>query len=130
MSQTPEKLRVDKWLWAARFYKTRSLAQAAVESGKVFINDERVKPAKELRCGDALRIRIGVYEWRIRVKGISQNRGAVPEAALLYEEIAESRTAREEAILLRKANVNPSQGIKGRPTKRDRRLIHRFTDVD
>ena len=89
-------MRIDKWLWAARFFKTRGLAQTAVAGGKVKANGERVKPAKLLRAGDALIVRNGPFEWDITVLALSERRGPAAEAAKLYRESADSRKAREE----------------------------------
>lgn len=116
-------MRIDKWLWCARFFKTRSLAAQAVEGGKVQWQDERCKPAREIRVGDKLRIRVGETEWEIVVCGLSDKRGSAPIAQTLYEETAESRNKREEQTALRKLNKEPALEIKGRPTKRDRRVL-------
>ena len=129
MSDEPaQRLRMDKWLWAARFYKTRALAAAAVEGGKAQVNGERVKPAKLLRAGDALIVRNGPFEWDITVLALSERRGPAAEAAKLYRESGESRKAREEKAALIKAErqSNPVF-VKGRPTKKARRQIIRFT---
>ncbi|HEV8645087.1 MAG TPA: S4 domain-containing protein [Burkholderiales bacterium] len=122
------RLRVDKWLWAARFYKTRALAAAAVEGGKAQVNGERVKPAKLLKAGDALVVRNGPFEWDITVLALSERRGPAAEAAKLYREAEESRKTREEKAALIKAEraSNPVY-LKGRPTKKARRQIIRFT---
>jgi len=129
-SEVP-RVRVDKWLWAARFYKTRALAAAAVEGGKAQVNGERVKPAKLLRAGDALIVRNGPFEWDITVLELSERRGPAAEAAKLYRESEESRKAREEKAALIKAErqSNPVF-VKGRPTKKARRQIIRFTRSD
>lgn len=122
-----DKLRVDKWLWAARFYKTRSLATAAVEGGHVHLNGQRVKPAKDVKPGDTLDITIAEMRWSVMVKALSERRGPAPQAQALYEETAESRTRREAQIeerrAKREAGLHP---LPGRPTKRDRRQIERF----
>jgi len=126
-----ERLRIDKWLWAARFYKTRALAAAAVEGGKTQVNGERVKPAKLLKAGDALIVRNGPFAWDITVLALSERRGPAAEAARLYRESEESRKAREEKAALIKAerHSNPAH-LKGRPTKRQRRQIIRFQRAD
>ncbi len=126
MSEPPDKLRIDKWLWAARFVKTRSLAADAVEGGRVQVEGERVKPAKLVRVGDSLTIRLGPYTWNVTVSGLSERRGPAPEAQKLYSESAESRLAREAmAEQVRAArSVNPLH--KGRPTKKARRDIDRL----
>jgi ribosome-associated heat shock protein Hsp15 len=123
-----ELVRLDKWLWAARFYKTRSLASQAVGGGKVQVNGDRVKPAKELRMGDELSIRIGALLWIVVVRALSEQRRGAPEAQKLYEEKEESKARRLEALALRKAQVDPFRDQRGRPTKKDRRLIRRFTE--
>ena len=120
-------MRVDKWLWAARFYKTRSLASGAVESGKAELNGNPVKPAKEVRVGDTLTIRIGDAVWQISVLGLSDKRGPAAAAALLYEEDAASRERRLALALERKVNRHPAADMKGRPTKKQRRELQRFT---
>ena len=126
MTEAESRVRIDKWLWASRFYKTRSLAADAVDGGKVQINGERVKPAKLLKPGDALSIRNGPYAWDITVLMLSERRGSAAEAAKLYSESGESRKAREEKIAMIKSErqSNPFPG--GRPTKRARRQIIKF----
>lgn len=116
-------MRIDKWLWAARFFKTRSLAAQAVDSGKVHWNGERCKPAREIRVDDALRVRAGETEWEIRVRALSDKRGPASVAQTLYEETAEGRMRREQQAALRKLSREPAREIKGRPTKRDRRRL-------
>lgn len=124
---TPDgKVRIDKWLWAARFFKTRSLATQAVDGGKVHCNGERVKPARAVQLGDELRIRQGSYELIITVRALSERRGPASEAALLYEESAASVAARE--VLREQLRAEPVYEAKGRPTKKDRRHITRFTE--
>ena len=126
-NNAPGRLRIDKWLWAARFYKTRSLSVQAVEAGKVRLNGERVKPGKEVKPGDFLEVRAGELKWVIEVRAVSPRRGPATEAALLYAEAGESRERRERLIAMRRAGPHPGQGRQDRPTKRDRRLIRRFT---
>lgn len=121
-------VRVDKWLWAARFFKTRSAAQQAVEGGKIRLNGERVKPAKELRAGDELQIHIGNAEWTIRVQQMSDKRGPATVARTLYTEDETSRAKREEQAALRKLAADPAQERHGRPTKRERRELERWRD--
>ena len=121
-------MRLDKWLWAARFFKTRSLAQQAVEGGKVKLNGERTKPAKELRMGDELRVHVGTYEWVVRVAQLSDKRGPAAVARTLYEEDEESRVRRTEQIALRRVAADPGSDRRGRPTKRDRRQLERWRD--
>ena len=122
-----EHLRIDKWLWAARFFKTRSLAAKAVDGGKVHLNGESAKPSRILKAGDELAIRAGELEWVVEVKALSRQRGPAAQAALLYAEREDSRERRLVAMALRKGQPHPAAGVKGRPTKKDRRLIHRFT---
>jgi ribosome-associated heat shock protein Hsp15 len=123
-----DKIRLDKWLWAARFFKTRSLAAQAVAGGKVKLNGERVKGAKAVRIDDELVVRIGPYAYMVTVRALSQRRGPAVEAALLYLESESSRVAREElaARLCAERSAHPLH--KGRPTKKARRHIIRFTD--
>lgn len=121
-----EPLRIDKWLWAARFFKTRGLAAKAVDGGRVRVNGEGAKPSRILKPGDELAIRVGEFEWVVEVKALSRQRGPSAQAALLYAEREDSRARREAAMALRKVQPHPAAGVKGRPTKKDRRLIHRF----
>ena len=122
-----EPQRIDKWLWAARFFKTRSLAAKAVDGGRVRVNGEGAKPSRGLKVGDELAIRAGELEWVVEVKALSRQRGPAAHAALLYAEREDSRERRLAAIALRKTQPHPAAGVKGRPSKKDRRLIHRFT---
>ncbi len=126
MSDDNLKMRIDKWLWAARFFKTRSLAADAVESGKVMIDEVRVKPAKAIGAGDMLQIRVGKFSYEVEVLGLSNKRGGAPEAQKLYRETEVSRTRREE--LAAQLRAQPQPAFKGRPTKRDRRDIERFEE--
>lgn len=121
-------VRIDKWLWAARFFKTRSAAQQAVEGGKVKLQGERVKPSKDVRIGDELAIQIGAYEWTVRVEGLSDKRGSAPVARTLYSENEASRLKREEQSALRKFAAEPAQERHGRPTKRERRQLERWRE--
>ena len=125
--RAPGRLRIDKWLWAARFYKTRSLAARAVEGGKVKLNGGRVKPGKEVKAGDEIELRSGELRWLVEVRGVALKRGPAAEAALLYAESGESRVRREQMIAMRRAEPHPAHDTHGRPTKRDRRMIRRFT---
>ena len=120
-------MRVDKWLWAARFFKTRSLAQQAIAAGRVKLNDARVKSSHELKTGDALAIRIGDFEWQIVVSALSDKRGPAEQARKLYKETEASRAERERRMDLRRWGAEPAIELKGRPTKRDRRRIEDFT---
>jgi ribosome-associated heat shock protein Hsp15 len=122
-------VRIDKWLWAARFFKTRSLATEAVDGGKVEINGGAAKPAKPVKVGDEVRIRIGAFEHRVIVRGLADRRGSAAAAAELYEETPESIAAREK--LREQHRLAPSLFTfeeKGRPTKKDRRRIDRFRE--
>jgi len=124
-AEEDDKVRLDKWLWAARFYKTRALAKAAIESGKVHCRGERCKPGKEPRIGDEFVLRTGFDERTVVVKALSNVRGGAPQAQLLYEETEESIRRREQAADLRKAGA---LGVTtdGRPTKKQRRQIHQL----
>ena len=124
-----DRVRIDKWLWAARFYKTRSLAADAIGGGKVEVNGERAKPAKMIQLGDEVRVRLGPYEHVVIVRGLSERRGPATVAATLYEETAESLATRaRHAEQLRMAPAAFVYEDKGRPTKRDRRELERFRD--
>lgn len=120
-----ERLRLDKWLWSARFFKTRSIAADAVESGKVLVNEARVKPAKAVAVGDCLDIRLGPYHFIVEVLGISNRRGPAPEAQKLYQETEHSRAQRAALAAQMKA-LAQSERSQERPTKKDRREIDRF----
>jgi ribosome-associated heat shock protein Hsp15 len=123
-------MRLDKWLWVARFFKTRSLAQQAIAGSRIKLNDERVKPAHDLKVGDALVIRVGDYEWSLVVKALSERRGPAVQARLLYEETAASRAERERRMDIRRFSPEPAATIKGRPTKKDRRDLDDWTSGD
>ena len=127
MSQQEDPIRIDKWLWAARFFKTRSLAAEAVSGGKVEINGERVKPSRIVRAGDKLCVRRGPYEWIVVVKEPSRLRGPAPQAQLLYDESEESMRHRQAIAAQLQLERPPEFDAPGRPTKRDRRAISRFT---
>jgi ribosome-associated heat shock protein Hsp15 len=122
----PDKFRLDKWLWAARFFKTRGLAVDAIDGGKVRVDGQRAKASKEVRVGSELRVTRADGEWTIIVRGLSVQRRSAPEAALLYEETEESRNQRQAAEERRRAEFGDRERGAGRPTKRDRRQIHRF----
>jgi ribosome-associated heat shock protein Hsp15 len=119
------RVRLDKWLWAARFFKTRALAVDAIDGGKVEVNGERAKRAKQLQAGDSVRIRIGPYQHLITVLALSERRGPASVAATLYAENAESRAAREALQIQMKAAQSASGYLPGRPTKKDRRDIEK-----
>jgi ribosome-associated heat shock protein Hsp15 len=119
-----EKMRIDKWLWSARFYKTRTLAAEEIDKGRVQINGQEVKPARDVKAGDTLTLRQGPVLRVVLVKGVSMQRGAAPVAQLLYEETTESIVNRQQAAEQRKLNNEPAESIEhGRPTKRDRRSM-------
>ena len=119
-------VRIDKWLWAARFFKTRSLATDAVSGGKIKLNGTATKPARDVKAGDRLEIFNGDTRWEVVVQALSEKRGPATEARQLYEETAESIAAREAEQMRRKFTVEPAADIHGRPTKRDRRRLDRF----
>lgn len=129
MTHPMETMRLDKWLWCARFYKTRSLATEEVGKGRVTVNGQAVKAARDLRCGDTVALRQGQVARTVVVKGLSGARGPAPVAQQLYEETAESISAREKAAEQRRLAPEPAATLQeGRPTKRDRREIDRIND--
>ncbi|MBI2310914.1 MAG: RNA-binding S4 domain-containing protein [Betaproteobacteria bacterium] len=127
MTESDARVRIDKWLWAARFFKTRNLASQAVDGGKVKLNGERAKPAREIKPGDRIVIHIGPYEWEITVRVLSDRRGPAEVAHTLYEEGAESRARRIARVAEVRTQFNPVAAIRGRPTKKDRRQLSRLT---
>jgi ribosome-associated heat shock protein Hsp15 len=116
-------MRLDKWLWAARWFKTRGLAQQAIASGRVRLFDERTKPAHPLKVGDLLEIRVSESVWRVQVMALSDRRGPAAQARTLYAESGASRAERERRADLRRFGAEPAAALKGRPTKRDRRKL-------
>ncbi|HEY7193301.1 MAG TPA: RNA-binding S4 domain-containing protein [Gemmatimonadales bacterium] len=118
-----DSVRVDKWLWAARFYKTRAQASAAVAGGKVQLNGTRAKPAKAIHIGDELRVRIGPYDWLITVRAVTERRGSAKDAQLLYDESPDGKMARERLAEAHRLAPSPHYEGKGRPTKKDRRKL-------
>ncbi len=126
MNEPAEKLRIDKWLWAARFFKTRSIAADAVESGKVTMDGARVKQAKTVGAGDLIVIRLGPYQHEVEVLGLSGKRGPAPVAQKLYRETDASKQRR--AVQAEQNKLLPQSDLKGRPTKRDRREIARMVE--
>jgi len=122
-------MRIDKWLWAARFFKTRSLAQQAVGSGRVKLNGDRVKAAHAVKTGDALLVRIAEIEWDVVVRGLSERRGPAAQARELYEESAAGQAERQRLMDLRRWGAEPASQLKGRPTKRDRRLMEKLRET-
>ena len=116
-------MRLDKWLWAARFFKTRSLATEAVVAGHVHVGGARVKPAREVRVGDVLEIRRAAVKWTVEVRALAERRGPASEAAALYEETKASQDARERDRLQRRLTVPLGADLGARPTKQDRRRL-------
>jgi ribosome-associated heat shock protein Hsp15 len=119
-------IRIDKWLWAARFFKTRTLAAAAIDGGKVDVNGDRAKRSKELKLGDTVAVRIGPYLHEVTVRGLAERRGSAAVASELYEELPASvaaRAARREQLALLPSAFSPAAA---RPTKKDRRALKRF----
>ena len=122
-----QDIRIDKWLWAARFFKTRGLAAEAVSGGKVEINGARSKPSRIVRTTDQLTIRRGPFEWTVVVKDVAKLRGPAAQAQALYEETEESVRRREAAVAQMKLQRPPEFDSPGRPSKKDRRAMARFT---
>ena len=128
-TENGDRVRIDKWLWAARFFKTRSLATDAVDGGKIEINGERAKPSKAVKVGDEVRLRLGPYEHVLTVRALGERRGPASVAQGLYEETEASRAARERlAAQLKLAPAAFVYEEKGRPTKKDRRDLADFID--
>ena len=125
--QRPDQLRLDKWLWAARFFKTRQRACEAINGGKVHLNGQRSKPGKDVKVGSRIRIHKGSLEWDLVIKAVCRQRRPASEAILLYEESEDSRLRRQELVRQRRESGTTARGVTGRPNKRDRRMIQRFT---
>jgi ribosome-associated heat shock protein Hsp15 len=125
--EAQEQIRIDKWLWAARFFKTRSLAAEAVTGGKVEINGARAKPSRNVRRGETITVRKGPFEWTVIVQAVAQHRGPAPQARRLYEETEGSARKRAAAAAQMKFERPPEFDLPGRPSKKDRRAIQRFT---
>jgi ribosome-associated heat shock protein Hsp15 len=123
------KCRLDKWLWAARFYKTRSLATDAIDGGKVHVDGDRVKPAKDVRVGQLIHIRRKELDMEVVVKALSVIRRGAPEATLLYDETPESGAKRDNAAVTKEADHAKRERGAGRPTKRQLRDIKKFTGI-
>ena len=123
------KCRLDKWLWAARFYKTRSLATDAIDGGKIHVDGDRVKPAKEVRVGQVIQVRRKDLDMEVVVKALSVTRRGAPEAALLYDETPESAAKRDNAAVTKEADHAKRERGAGRPTKRQLRDIKKFTGI-
>lgn len=126
MSSSPETVRLDKWLWAARFFKTRGLAAEAIDGGKVDVNGERAKRARHLVPGDRVSLRLGMYEWHVVVQGVSERRGPASEAQLLYEETAASAAQRAARKVQLESMPQQFAFGEGRPSKQDRRALRRL----
>jgi ribosome-associated heat shock protein Hsp15 len=126
MTDDSSRVRLDKWLWAARFFKTRALAADAIDSGRIEVNDERSKRSRLVQTGNRVRVRIGPYEHLVTVRAVSEKRGSATIAATLYEEDVESKKAREVMAAHMKAMRANTGYESGRPTKKDRRDIERL----
>jgi ribosome-associated heat shock protein Hsp15 len=126
LPNAPARLRVDKWLWAARFYRTRTLAAAAIEAGHVHVNGERVKTSRAVHTGERVTVRKGGLAWDVEVLGVAERRGSACDAAKLYAESDASRVAREAESERRKVAAAHDPRFDGRPTKRDRRKLEDF----
>jgi ribosome-associated heat shock protein Hsp15 len=127
MGSAVDSVRIDKWLWAARFFKTRTLATAAVEGGKVRVNGERVKPARGIKLDDMLDIDNGVSAWQVRITGLAEVRGSAQVAQTLYTETEQSIAKRQLITEQNRFFREPASAFKGRPTKRMRRQIDKST---
>jgi ribosome-associated heat shock protein Hsp15 len=123
MTTSGGKVRLDRWLWAARFFKTRSLATEAVQGGRAHVNGARAKPAKEVGAGDTVEVTVGETRWTVLVRGVAERRGPAAEARLLYEETAESAARRAREAEARRLAPALGADLGARPTKRDRRRI-------
>ena len=129
MAEPLVSLRIDKWLWAARFYKTRSLATAAIHAGHIKLNGTSVKPARDLRPGDTLELAIGDTPWTLQVLGLNDQRRPASEAQQLYAETPQSRARRAALKEAQRLAPTPGSELRGRPTKKARRQIRGFNDV-
>tara|TARA_R110000787_G_scaffold75748_3_gene167556 strand:- start:36705 stop:37091 length:387 start_codon:yes stop_codon:yes gene_type:complete len=125
-----DRVRIDKWLWAARFFRTRALAKDAIEGGKIHVNGQRTKPSKEIKVGESVVIRQGWTEKQVIVEGLSDSRGGAPEAAKLYTETNDSVTKREQALAERQAIGTGHQPATNKPSKKQRRQIERLREHD
>jgi ribosome-associated heat shock protein Hsp15 len=129
-NEDDEEFRLDKWLWAARFFKTRGLAAEAIDGGRVDVNGDRAKRSRRLQPGDKVRIQLGPYQHLVVVKGLSNRRGPASVAATMYEETEASRTARETLSIQMKTAHTAFQYEKGKPNKKERRTLLRFRDKE
>ncbi len=129
MNESLAKMRLDKWLWAARFFKTRALATEAIKGGKVHVDGQRVKPSKEITPGSRIEITKEPYSWEITVVALNTQRRPAKEAALLYEESPESHARRQEEVARRRAEKSTLDHPPRRPDKKQRRQIHRFKRI-
>lgn len=127
---TEEKVRIDKWLWAARFFKTRSLASKAVSGGHVHLNGQRIKPARHVQVGDELHIRRGLVEFVVFVESLRSRRGPAVVARTMYRETEESELRRQKAVEERRLQPDQAVSPNRRPDKRDRRKIRKFIRKD
>jgi ribosome-associated heat shock protein Hsp15 len=130
LDQSIQAVRLDKWLWAARFFKSRSLATEAIELGRIHVNGERVKPARQIKPGEKVLIQRGPDRVEVFVRFLSDVRRSAPLAQLLYDETVESQVARQMVAERRRLYTEPARDIVGRPTKRNRRNIERFSRAD
>lgn len=129
-SEAEGRVRMDKWLWAARFYKTRRLATEACDAGHIRVGDLLAKPGRAVNVGEVITIAKEALRWEVRVQALSAQRGPAAKAQLLYAELEESKKRREDEIARRKAAAAVGPELKGRPTKRDRRDILRYLGRD
>jgi len=128
VSDKEARQRLDKWLWAARFFKTRSLASAAVQGGKVKLDGQHPKPAKEVKTGDVLEITQGDQQWTVLVVALNEQRRPAVEARLLYAETPQSQTSREFLLAQKALSPAPGSDLRGRPSKKAGRQIRRFSE--
>jgi ribosome-associated heat shock protein Hsp15 len=128
--ESPESVRLDKWLWAARFFKTRTLSQDNIDLGRIRMNGQKLKPSKEIRAGDELEILRGQDRFVVIVRALAEKRGSAAQAQELYEETAEGRAERERIADNRRLMPMPGADVRGRPTKREGRKLREFIDAE